>query len=402
MYFRKMIICITAAMTFASCADVPDNVRSKAEEREAMESTAHEAGPELIRTDDLSEDIDKALAENYSNFKLASGIKVQIPEAFVECDFRQVDGFSEKADEIMGRFFPAEMTEGIKPEAFEDSFSENYVNISRGFRDEERQIHYFLWDNGFLCFMKPLLFNEQTAGGKTVRIYHADRGDDLSDKYLLGDSEVSVKAAADAANKWLAEKYADLEPDYRISVKTVLVKLNDYGEYSFQLYVDKSYKGIELDELNTIIDISDTDKHRYKYVNQRILMIMKSGTDIDYFTNSTGILKPVEKQSIDKIISLSSALRSIETTFTDFDDPPEINSIRLKYTLSPQYSSDDDIPVYAPETLNTGRIVWEFVIDVPPETISNDNENGDVRKYVYVDAQDGSIDYEFDINRLWQ
>lgn len=114
------------------------------------------------------------------------------------------------------------------------------------------------------------------------------------------------------------------------------------------------------------------------------------------------MIKPVEKQSLDNIISLSSALRSIETTFADFDEKLEINDINLKYTLKPQYDPESGIIFNAPNTEMTGRLVWEFVMDVPHDKISDGGNLGDVRRYIYVDAENGQIDYEFDVYKLLQ
>ena len=399
----KMIILALCAGLLASCADVPENVVSKAEVRENNDiSAAADAKPESIPVGELKADVDKALSKKYANFTLSDKINVVLPETYVRCDFKQTDGLSERADELAGRFFDAELIKGIKAERGDWKFSEAYTHRIRGFRDEEKEIHYSLWDNGFLCFMKGQLFREQIECGKVQKIYHADRKDDLSDKYTLGDTEISVAEAVEAANKWLGENYADLEPDYKVCVKTVMVRQNDQGENALQFNVHLIYKGIELDELR---EIYEAGTNRMKYACKQIIMIMKNGTEIGYFTNGDGMLKPVEGQSLDKIISLSSALKSIESTFTDFESPPEINSIGLKYTLSPQYNADlpaeKAVPYNAPDTEFKGRIVWEFVIDVPRELLT-DNDPGDVRRYILVDAETGDIEFEFDINKLGQ
>lgn len=398
MNLKALIISLTAVIFLTSCAETPENVISKSEEKQNNHTAqSYDNKPQSISVQDLKEDIDIALSAEYSNFDLSSGINVKLPESFTECDFIQVDGFSDRADEIAGRFFDSEILKSIEIKGYSDKLGDNYTNTSRGFRDESKQIHYFVWDNGFICFMKPLLFEEQADGGQCIKLYHVDRNDDLSDKYILGDKEVSVAEAVDAADNWLNDNYADLEPDYDIKVKTVIARQNDYGEYSLHFNIHKIYKGIELDEL-----MQKYDDDRIQFTNQRILMIMKNGTDIDYFTNLSGMIKPVEKQSLDNIISLSSALRSIETTFADFDEKLEINDINLKYTLKPQYDPESGILFNAPNTEMTGRLVWEFVMDVPHDKISDGGSLGDVRRYIYVDAENGQIDYEFDVYKLLQ
>lgn len=398
MKLKILMLSLFSAIFLAACAETPDTVISKAEKKQNNHTAqSYDTKPQSISIDDLQEDIDHALSAEYANFDLSDDIDVEIPEAFVECDFVQVDGFSDRADEIAGRFFDSEILKSVRIEGYSDKYSDNYTNTSRGFREESKQVHYFVWDNGFICFMKPVLFEEQSDGGQCIKLYHVDRNDDISDKYILGDKEVSVAEAVNEANNWLKENYADLEPDYDIKVKTVIARQNDYGEYSLHFNIHKTYKGIELDEL-----MQKYDDNRIKFANQRILMIMKNGTDIDYFSNLSGMIKPVEKQSLDNIISLTSALRSIETTFADFDEKPEINDINLKYTLKPQYDPESGIPFNAPNTEMSGRIVWEFVMDVPHDMISDAGSLGDVRRYIYVDAEDGQIDYEFDVHKLLQ
>lgn len=400
----KLMICALCVCLLGGCADVPKNVVSKAEERDNNSlSAAADAKLETISVSELKADAERALSEKYSNFTLSDKINVRLPENYMQCDFVQTDGFTARADELVSRFFDAEQLGGIRPEQSSWDYSKAFSHRTSGFRDEEKEIHYCLWDNGFLCFMKGQLFKEQIECGKVRKIYHADRKDDLSDKYDLNGTELSVAEAVEAANKWLDENYADLVPDYKVSVKTVLARQNDYGENALQFNAHLTYKGIELDELNQIVKAGSSG---IRYANKRIILIMKNGTDIDYFTNGDGMLRPKEGQSLEKIISLSSALRSIESTFTDFEAPPELGSIGLKYTLAPQYDADlpaeQAIPYNAPGTEYKGRLVWEFVIDVPHSLIPEDNDPGDVRRYIYVDAENGSIDFEFDLNKLRQ
>lgn len=401
---KKTISAILAAVMLTACAEVPDNVASKNEERQSSSSVReHPAEPESIPFSELRADVDKALAETYSNYDLAGGITVDLPEKLIKCDFVQADNYTDRAGELMDRLFDSSLTEGLTPEkTTEQLYTEAYMNTSAGFRNEERQLHYCLWDNGFLCFMKPLLFNDMIEDGETLKIYHADRGDDLSDSYQLGDRQVQVSEAVAAANDWLDKNYADLEPDYQISIKTVIARQNAAGEKILELYAHKMYKGIELDELANRIEDG-----KMKYISKSVMMIMKNGTDIDYLTNGDGIITPVEQGELDKVISLSSAMGTIEKVFTDFYDRMTVNDINLKYTLTPDYDPDPEngAPYSAPGTKVKGRLVWEFVIDVAPDVIADNSgfsssHVGDVRRYIYIDAEDGSIDFEFDLNHI--
>ena len=136
MKLKILMLSLFSAIFLTACAETPDNVISKAEEKQNNHTAqSYDTKPQSISIDDLQEDIDHALSAEYANFDLSDGINVEIPEAFTECDFIQVDGFSDRADEIVGRFFDSEMLEGVEIKGYSDKYSDNYTNISRGFRD---------------------------------------------------------------------------------------------------------------------------------------------------------------------------------------------------------------------------------------------------------------------------
>ena len=148
------------------------------------------------------------------------------------------------------------------------------------------------------------------------------------------------------------------------------------------------------------------------YTRSNIKIQMVNINEIDSFTNGTGIINPIEAESIDECISLESALLLCENTFTDFKDIP-ISDIKIKYTLTPVYDyigekheeENGTINIitqstYASGTMLKSRPVWEFVIDVDPSEFLKDDEintYGDVRKYIYVDMLSGELFYQLDI-----
>ena len=77
----------------------------------------------------------------------------------------------------------------------------------------------------------------------------------------------------------------------------------------------------------------------------------------------------------------------------------KIGDIELKYMLSPEYDYKAYKFYNTAGTKMKGRIVWEFVIDVPQDVGS---EYNDVRKYICIDVQTGEMIYEFDVNALLQ
>ena len=410
---------IAAAM--AGCNEVPEDVRSR---REGWQSAIDQAGgseypteADLISADELQSDIQNALSDKYRNFILSDNIKVELPEEFAECSFTQVTDFDSNAEALAERFFSADEMSNVElkkvsepaaaasddPEHNADEYP-NIINC-RSYRDEEQKLHISVWDNGFFCLMKPSFFDTLGADGKFYKLYHVDRSDDLSDTYTLGDKEVSVKEAADSAQKWVDDNYARFEPDYKFRVKTVIVKYNDLGEYMFTIRISKSYKGIYLDELREVTDNSikrpDGQKNYFRYVNTLNYLEIQMKTECfpEYFSNPTGTLIPKEEKKLGKVVSLSSALGLIEKKFTDFDEPYTINDINLKYMLYPEYDFKSGKFYNTAGNNYSARIVWEFVIDVPQEQGSTNN---DVRRFICVDAETGEISFEFELSKLWQ
>ena len=184
--------------------------------------------------------------------------------------------------------------------------------------------------------------------------------------------------------------------------KTVIVREHeDY--YLFEITVEVFYHGIPLDSITMISDTDEKNQAMYmKYTSNKIEIQMINVNQIDSFTNCTGILEPIETEIVDECISLESALRYCEKTFTDFKDVT-ISDIGLKYITSPVYDyiGNESImqnPYSAGITVNS-HPVWEFIIDVEPSEFLRDGEKntyGDVRKYIYIDIITGELFYQLD------
>ena len=410
---RAVLVLGLFILMLTSCNDVPEDVKSRAEEREKAKSAAQnkisEAKIEHISPSDMEVDIKKALSESYSNLILADSIKVELPSEYTLCDFTQADGMDANAQKLADRFFTKDELDGetiaILNEPATDGDDDPNMIYAKGFRDETKQLHCFSWDNGFCCLMKHSFFVDMGTDWKLCKLYHVDRGDDLSDKYQLEDGEMSVKEAVELAKEWIDKNYSDIEPDYNFKVKTVIAKENDFGEKQFYIKVAKSYKDIFLDELCEVVDSSEPDPVKggmYARIENSLnyieIQIRQKG-EIGYFANSIGTVIPKENGKLDKVVSLSSALRFIQYKFADLNEPLKIGDIGLKYMLSPKY----DYKAYKfynnAGTELKGKIVWEFVIDVPQEIGSRCN---DVRKYIYIDAENGEMMFNFDVNTLIQ
>lgn len=395
----KKIMAAALAVVLTGCAKTPDSVRTDSdhEQKEKNETSSIQ----FISADELGDDVDNALDKSYSQFVLGDGINVELPEKYCECSFTQIENYEEKYNDIFPRFFDEDTLSQVSVSQSESADG----MISYDFTDGIQKVYGCVGNNGFVAFVKPSAYDNIFNGGDRVKIYHVDRNDDLSDSYELDSAAVTVEQAAEYAQKWMDEYYADLEPDLDIEVKTVIARQNAQGIFSYDIFASKKYNGVLLDDLVQKADTSADNAAKMKYVTQTVYMQMFKKDEIGSLTNGNGMLVPKEERELDKIVSLTSAMGYIENTFTDFNDKLEIGDINLKYTLTPLNDYENGQSCYDAGIAFESRLVWEFVIDVPEEDMPKGDEYqtaGNVRKYIYVDAENGDLDYEFDINVLMQ
>lgn len=393
------LLAAALAVVLAGCAQTPDSVRFSAEKdsKERNEITAMQ----YISSNELSDDIDNALDKSYTQFDLRENISVKLPEDYCEVDFTQISDYEENYEKIMTRIFGKDVLD--RENTVHDETGDGMVSYS--FSDDDGKMYGCVGNNGFICFAKPSAFDDLFNGGNRVKIYHIDRDDDLSDSYELDGTSVTIKQAADFAQDWLDKNYADLEPDLEIAVKTIIVRQSDQGIYSFDIHASKKYNGVLLDDLVQMTDTSDESMSKMKYITQGIYMQMFKSDEIGSLTNGNGILIPKKEKSVDKIISLSSAMGYIENTFTDFNEKMEISAIDLKYTLTPLNDNKNGQSCYDAGIKFDSHLVWEFVMDVPENEMPVGDEYssaGNIQRFIYLDAESGDLDYEFDINMLMQ
>lgn len=393
------LLAAALAVILAGCAQTPDSVRSSAEKdsKERNEITAIQ----YISSNKLSDDIDNALDKSYTQFDLRENISVELPEDYCEVDFTQISDYEENYEKIMTRIFGKDVLD--RENTVHDETGDGMVSYS--FSDDDGKMYGCVGNNGFICFAKPSAFDDLFNGGNRVKIYHIDRDDDLSDSYELDGTSVTIKQAAYFAQDWLDKNYADLEPDLEIAVKTIIVRQSDQGIYSFDIHASKKYNGVLLDDLVQMTDTSDESMSKMKYITQGIYMQMFKSDEIGSLTNGNGILIPKKERSVDKIISLSSAMGFIENTFTDFNEKMEISAIDLKYTLTPLNDNKNGQSCYDAGIKFDSHLVWEFVMDVPENEMPVGDEYssaGNIQRFIYLDAESGDLDYEFDINMLMQ
>ena len=405
---RKHIMTLAlAALLLSSCADVPENVRSAAGEREAR-SSVEEIPERLSRTGPLSEinaDAAAAIAKSYSQFEFAPGVSVSVPERIDLYDFRQAENFNSDPAEVMERFFDP------------DTLSSQEFSVSSGagldeqsyasFRDEEQQLYGCVGGNGFAAFLKPSAFDNSFAFGEKLRVYDMLTGGDLSDSYKLADKSVTVQEAADTALRWLEECYAPLEPYYSFRIKTVIARETETGETKLDIYAEKLLDGVPL---NSLCFDKDPETHRVIGTTSTLYMQMFRSDEIGSLTNGTGMIIPEKGEQVGEIIPLSEVMSYIEAKFTDFNSKEIISGAKLVYTMQPVYTKDDPdrkfLQVYYDAGMEfKGALVWQLALDFPESVLSGSPEladSGNIKKYIQVDALTGEMHFEFDLDALMQ
>ena len=95
----------------------------------------------------------------------------------------------------------------------------------------------------------------------------------------------------------------------------------------------------------------------------------------------------------------------IENTITDLNVNMEISDIDLKYALTPLNNKKNGQSCYDAGIRFDSHLVLEFVMDVPENEMPVGDEYssaGNIQRFIYLDAESGDLDYEFDINMLMQ
>ena len=407
----KKITAAVIALAMVGCNDVPEDVKSRAEEQWKPIAEEHKDMLQHIPYSDMQADVDKALKDSYSNFTLRSGIKVSLPDVLRQCDFVQVKDYSSNAEKILEAFTDGSDRQGVTIETYHQEASPGIpgtATVCRGFRDEEGRKQFIVWDNGFVSMFRGKLFDITDTNPETVKIYHIDRGDDLSDSYKLDKETVTVKDAVDKAQKWIDDRYAQFEPDYKIKIHTVRViqyidRSDEENEYvtgtELLFYALKEYKGIRLDFNSPKYENEKNSKitRTIRSVSD-IQLRMMTDSNIEMVSNGSGMVKPSEKGTLDNVISLSSALQYIESTFTNFNDKLQIADIQLKYTLYPEY--DKETQVYnAPNNTLKGHLVWEFTLALSDSAFEQSRKShkdfDDFFRYIQIDAETGEMEFSF-------
>ena len=398
---KKTMLLLWSVLCVASvtgCAEVPDEVmQDMSSYIDEEKDSTKQSELEYITISELAENAEIALSKDYTQFELSDKIRFSAPEELYLMSFKEPDGFSGNFDKVMELYFDDSV---ISSQTLSISDDEDDRTIR--FMSDEDKIYGCVGDDGFIAMLNPdaydISFSYQAPN---VAIYHTERNDDFNDEYQLKDKKCSLAEAVEFIDNWFENNYRQFSPEYDYKAETVIVREHE-GNYLYQILVHAVYKGVPIDSFTIEAESVGDTSMRMTYYNYGIQIQMIKSDEIASFTNRTGVYIPTEEVVIAECISLESALRLCEDTFSDFKDMT-ISDIGVMYTLNPVYEPN---PNAENDPLNkeiitgyTSRPVWEFVIDVPPsEFIKKGEVNtyGDLRKYIYVDMITGELKYDFD------
>ena len=398
---KKTMLLLWSVLCVASvtgCAEVPDEVMQDMssyidEEKDSTEQSELE----YITISELAENAEIALSKDYTQFELSDKIRFSSPEELYLMSFKGAEDFSGNFDKVMELYFDDSV---ISSQTLSISDDEDDRTIR--FMSDEDKVYGCVGDDGFIAMLNPdaydISFSYQEPN---VAIYHTERKDDFNDEYQLKDKKCSLAEAVEFVDNWFENNYRQFSPEYDYKAETVIVREHE-GNYLYQILVHAIYKGVPIDSFTREVESVGDTSMRMTYSDYCIQIQMIKSDEIASFTNGTGIYIPTEEVVIAECLSLESAFRLCEDTFSDFKDMT-FSDIGVMYTLNPVYEPN---PNAENDPLNkeiitgyTSRPVWEFVIDVPPsEFIKKGEVNtyGDLRKYIYVDMITGELKYDFD------
>lgn len=381
----------------SGCADMPENVTNdRSQYHGQADISMNQDDYKYIDVSDIAEDFESALEGEYGQFEVSKEIIVPDYENIYTMEFKYVNNFRENADEIFKIFFDDEVLK--QQNIIDDPYVPGME--TREFYNEQDKVYCCVGNNGFTAMLLPSAFDNSFSRSSTViKTYHIDRNEISEDAYALLNGKCTVKEAVNFVNDWLNTKWKPFESWYDFSVKTVMVReWNDKCYFDF--IIEKYYNRIPLEEIDdSVISEDDNGDYCEKYTQNYIWISMMNRGEISFFTNGNGIIKPIQSSPVNSILSLESALKLCQSTFSDFKTMT-VSDINIKYNLMPQY--DFSIERFGTRSIVKilSRPVWEIIIDVPPSEYNASGKfdrYGDVRKYICVDTQNGEIYYRLSL-----
>ena len=239
----SIMLTLLMTMVFTACADTPSQVKDDMSAyRDDSRNKSDETDFTYIPISELSENVEAALNGSYSQFSISDKIKFVQPDELHIMSFEKSTNAIKNYEKAMALFFSAEE---LASQNVVTQFDEN--NKYYMIQNEPDKMYCCVAERGFIAALRPETFDISFSYNEpNVKIYHADRSDDLSDEYELEDGKHSVAEAVDYVNNWFEANYGQFSPDFDYKVETIIVRKHEEG-YLYQILVHALYKGVPLD-----------------------------------------------------------------------------------------------------------------------------------------------------------
>ena len=160
----------------------------------------------------------------------------------------------------------------------------------------------------------------------------------------------------------------------------------------------KLYKGVMLDTCGGKIEFED-NVGTLKTISSEFVVVLLQKDKIDYFTTTDGLLTVNEKNTLNELIDLPSAIRIVEKELSGFQTI-HISDIEIIYELEPVYDSTEEKANRAePGGKVIARPIYRFLIDREYEDGGIGFIAGDTFNYfINVDMVTGEVDLNLDMS----
>lgn len=148
------------------------------------------------------------------------------------------------------------------------------------------------------------------TGAKRVLALNLDFEELPDESYILKGESVSIKEAVAFAEKTINEKMQAINGNlYQYKVQWVYVISNSMEDNYISLVLKKIYKGAEFDTTSTYAMETEelAAEQQYLYAGHQVVVEMMQKDEIGMFREEFS-MKPIETESVDSYMALSSAL----------------------------------------------------------------------------------------------
>ena len=386
---RKYIcLILLCGCCLAGCQAAPEEVKEAAEnynENVQMDEI------EITKCDleGVKNSVDEALQLQPNNMTLPASVDFSGIEEINELELAYQSDFIRKKEQVASIFGITD-TNWQEPEMF----LKNDRTVTLG--DDTYALS--VSDNGFFCAMLPDFYKIIQEDTTTLqRLYRIDEGDSTEDTCVLNGVQTTISEQVAYAGNWIDELEL-LNEDFEYCVKTVALRQDETEKNALTMEICKLYKGVMLDTCGGKIEFED-NVGTLKTISSEFVVVLLQKDKIDYFTTTDGLLTVNEKNTLNELIDLPSAIRIVEKELSGFQTI-HISDIEIIYELEPVYDSTEEKANRAePGGKVIARPIYRFLIDREYEDGGIGFIAGDTFNYfINVDMVTGEVDLNLDMS----